>query len=327
MAKNLAGLRLHVRNWLAVSSARVADAQIDEAVNDVLEELCAYDLQDNFVVDDSTPVAVIAVAAENAGTTAAATFNGQLDNQNIVPGTLSIVVGTETYTDNGIDGALDSTLAGTGKVSYVLGGFSLTDLNAANQSDAVLATYNYFGPDPLLEVGVPLTLIAGQARYSLPYGFLRPYAVRTSTADNDDLFYALTQISSRQEWFTRFPDPGATASRGRPTHFGIFDGGMWFGPTPDAAYDMYREYYRNLRLSAATDTNSLLQNHDKLVKWGVLAQVSAYVFEDERAPMFADKYERAKREMLSTNKSKGSQGRRPVSRAFGLMPGRINDGE
>ncbi len=237
MAKDLAAQRAFVRSWLGASSARILDGVIDEIVNDVLEELCAFDLSANFVVDGDT-----------------------------------------------------STLLPT------------------------------FTPSAL-------STVAGTYRYALPTGFLRPFMARVPDTTNTDLWNKLAFISVRDEWIERYPDPGATASRGAPVHWGIFDNAMWVGPTPDAVYTIRREYWRNLTVSGATDTNEILTNHEKVVKWGVLAGVNAFLFEDERTAMFAEKFERAKREMLSSQKSKGTQGRRPVSRAFGLMPGRVNDGE
>lgn len=237
MAKDLAAQRAFVRSWLGMSSARVTDGVIDEAVNDVLEELCAFDLSANFVVDGDTSTS----------------------NPTFAPSALSTVAGTY--------------------------------------------------------------------RYALPTGFLRPYMARIPDATNSNLWNPLIFVGARDEWLDRFPDPGATASRGRPSHWAIFDNAMWLGPTPDAVYSVRREYFRNLTVSASTDTNEILTNHEKLVKWGTLSNICAFGFEDERAPMFLDKYERAKREFLSTQKSKRSQGRRPISRAFGSMPKRETDGE
>jgi Flp pilus assembly pilin Flp len=95
----------------------------------------------------STPDAAIAVMAEDAGHTAAATFDGTLVNVPVVPSSVTTIqVGLQAYADDGM-GALTDGALGTGTIDYETGEFSLAGLDLANQDDDVLVDYSYENPD------------------------------------------------------------------------------------------------------------------------------------------------------------------------------------
>lgn len=76
------------------------------------------------------------IALGNGG----ATYSGTISPFPIVPDTLSITNGVETFTDNG-SGLLDGSLGGTGTIAYATGIFSVTFNSVVTTGVAILANY------------------------------------------------------------------------------------------------------------------------------------------------------------------------------------------
>lgn len=67
-------------------------------------------------------------------------------NASITPGSLSLIVGANTYTDLNMDGTLQGTPAGTGTINYATGAFTIT----GGAASAVSGTFSYFPGNPVM---------------------------------------------------------------------------------------------------------------------------------------------------------------------------------
>jgi hypothetical protein len=165
-----------------------------------------------------------------------------------------------------------------------------------------------------------LSTVAGTRRYDLPTGFGRPLRASVLSASDSVSRVPLIFVSSREEWGDLFPDPSNSASRGAPTHWAIFDDKIHIGPTPDAVYTIYREYYRIIpAISSASDELEIMRDWPQLIRWGALSQLSVFIFEDTRVEMFFNKYRQELADFLRVTKDRTTQARRPVSRSYGAI--------
>jgi hypothetical protein len=113
--------------------------------------------------------AVVAVAAEDTGVTGdgtTATYDLQLVNGRVDPGTVSIVAGTVTFTDPALDGVLVGTGAGggSGTINYLTGAVEIT-LNTPSDFSAVNAIANY-SYNRIGRVGIVIGKGWGQTAFS-----------------------------------------------------------------------------------------------------------------------------------------------------------------
>jgi len=84
------------------------------------------------------------VSGESIGTGdgTTTTFNATLANVPVIPGTVSITDGTETFSDNG-DGTLTGDAGGSGTVNYNTGAVSVTFNTAPANGAGITANYEY----------------------------------------------------------------------------------------------------------------------------------------------------------------------------------------
>lgn len=80
---------------------------------------------------------------------------------------------------------------------------------------------------------------------------------------------------------------------GEPVVYALLGDTIQFGPTPDTVYAVSLDYYARLSPLATTDTNWLLTNYPSIYLFGTLAEAAPYLQNDERAPMWEAKYQRA----------------------------------
>jgi len=71
------------------------------------------------------------------------TFNLNVTNTPVVPNTVSITDGVETFTDDGI-GNLTGTAGGSGTIDYTTGAVTLTFASAPSNGAAITTTYKYY---------------------------------------------------------------------------------------------------------------------------------------------------------------------------------------
>lgn len=81
---------------------------------------------------------------------------------------------------------------------------------------------------------------------------------------------------------------------GRPTHYAYYDGQLQFAPIPDQSYDGILLYKQQLTpLTVSNTTNAVLTEFPDLYLFGALLQASPYLKDDERIPVWGQKFNAA----------------------------------
>lgn len=82
------------------------------------------------------------------------------------------------------------------------------------------------------------------------------------------------------------------SAESQPMYFARDGENFIFGPYPDSAYTMKGAYYKRLdALSDSNTTNWFTTNAPDLLLFAALAEAEPYVMNDERAPMWEQKYQ------------------------------------
>lgn len=93
-------------------------------------------------------------------------------------------------------------------------------------------------------------------------------------------------------------DYGAQVT-GKPRAFAISDGQFIFGPAPDTSYTVNIAYYATIpALNSSTTTNWLLTKHPDLYIYGTLLQAEAYLWNDNRLPVWKAAHDEVIAEIL-----------------------------
>ena len=105
-----------------------------------------------------------------------------------------------------------------------------------------------------------------------------------------------------------------SAATGRPQNYAVRGGAMLLGPAPDTAYSVKLSYIQTIpALGAGQATNWLLTAHPDAYLFGALAELHLLLADEQRAALYAARFEEAAAEINRT-------GRR---RSFGGAPQRI----
>ncbi len=92
------------------------------------------------------------------------------------------------------------------------------------------------------------------------------------------------------------PEIGAQfemTTAGRPTHAFVVNNVVFFNATPAAEYMFELVYYANLTPLAEAGTNAVLSNSPDIYLFGALKEAEPFLVNDERAPLWEAKYEKA----------------------------------
>lgn len=128
-----------------------------------------------------------------------------------------------------------------------------------------------------------LTCTAGIGYAALPSDFLE---IENITLQGD-IDRSLT-YETPEQLDVRFP---RGAGNNRPAAYTIIGDRIYFGPVPDSGYTIQFTYYARLaELSAAGDTNWLLQKHPSVYLFAALAEAEPFTLNDGRAAMWEAKY-------------------------------------
>jgi hypothetical protein len=108
----------------------------------------------------------------------------------IVPGSLSLVVGANTYTDTHMDGTLQGAPAGSGTINYATGAFTISGGGASD----VTGTFSYFPGNPVMGLrDYAYNSVSGQ----VPVRALYPKLVAFDTTNA----YQIIQTSGGQSFY------------------------------------------------------------------------------------------------------------------------------
>lgn len=94
----------------------------------------------------------------------------------------------------------------------------------------------------------------------------------------------------------------ADQTTGKPRVFAIADGQFIFGPAPDATYTVEIVYTATIApLDGTTATNWLLDKHPDIYLYGSLLAAEAYVWNDERLPVWKNALDEALGELAGVS--------------------------
>lgn len=109
------------------------------------------------------------------------------------------------------------------------------------------------------------------------------------------------------EWIYQFY-PTRDAG-GIPKFFAREGANVIFAPYPDSTYTINGIYYKRLEsLSETNTTNWLIQNAPDVLRYGALCEAAVYCVNDERVPIWEQKFEAAKRRIMMTDKKERLSG-------------------
>lgn len=126
-----------------------------------------------------------------------------------------------------------------------------------------------------------LATVAGQDYVAAPSDLLEFQNLILQTDPSTGLSFVSSEYLSEKYDSSR---------SGVPSVYTIVGTRIYLGPTPDAAYDIVARYYKRFPALSATPTNWLLTNHPGVYLFGALAEAAPFVMDDERVPLWEQKY-------------------------------------
>ena len=138
-----------------------------------------------------------------------------------------------------------------------------------------------------METTVTASTTGGTKSYDLPTGYVQMRQIHLNTSPITPLQYLTPEMMYRV-W--------AGSSSGKPHSYTIIGDKIFFGPTPDSAYDYVITYYKKFdSLSDSTTTNWVILNAADVYLYGTLLQAEPFLNNDQRIPV----WERGLRQALS----------------------------
>lgn len=136
---------------------------------------------------------------------------------------------------------------------------------------------------------------------TLPTGFLEWIFLYV----DDDSAQKLTRKDA--EWiYTNYP---TRSGSGKPVFFAREGDSLIFGPYPGSAYTIKGRYYKRLTaLSASNTTNWFIENEPELLRFAALCEAAPYIMNDERIPLWEQKYAAARDRIKRTDRNEKFSG-------------------
>jgi hypothetical protein len=146
------------------------------------------------------------------------------------------------------------------------------------------------------EMEETVTLTADAERIDLPTDFLQARALYLDTDPRREL-EAVSLGTLRTKY--------AQQITGKPEVYAITGSEIVFGPAPDAEYDAILTYYQKITaLSSDNQTNWLIVSHPDIYLYGSLVMAEAYIWDDERLPLWKSALDEALDELMEHGKRK-----------------------
>jgi len=148
-----------------------------------------------------------------------------------------------------------------------------------------------------METIVTDTTVSGTKAYDLPTGYVQMREIHLDTTPVTSLQYISPEMLYRV-W--------AGSSSGKPDSYSIIGDKIYFGPTPDSAYNYTMTYYKTFdALSDSNTTNWVILNAPDVYLYGALLQAEPFLQNDQRIPV----WERGLRQALSDLQSQDDKDR------------------
>jgi hypothetical protein len=136
---------------------------------------------------------------------------------------------------------------------------------------------------PDMENIVTLTVSSGSV--DLPTDFLEARHLYVDADPNNEIVPA--SLDTFQHAFS-------SSQTGRPQVYAVSDGQLMFAPSPDATYSVQLHYYKRIpALSASNETNWLITTFPSLYLWGSLVMAEAFIWDDDRIPLWKGAWDEA----------------------------------
>jgi hypothetical protein len=138
-----------------------------------------------------------------------------------------------------------------------------------------------------METIVTAATVGGTKSYDLPTGYVQMREIHLDTSPITPLQYLTPEMLYRV-W--------AGSTSGKPNAYSIIGNQIYFGETPDGAYDYVMTYYKTFDgLSDAEPTNWVILNAPDVYLYGTLLQAEPFLMNDQRIPV----WERGLRQAIS----------------------------
>jgi len=140
------------------------------------------------------------------------------------------------------------------------------------------------------------TLSTTAERIDLPTDFRKARALYLDT-DPRQALEAVSLATLRTKY--------AVQITGKPEVYAISGGEIVFGPAPDDAYDALLTYYQEIpALASDNETNWLVVSHYSVYLYGALTMAEAFLWDDERLPLWKSAWDEALDELMEQGKGK-----------------------
>tara|TARA_R110000803_G_scaffold23517_3_gene57647 strand:+ start:4696 stop:5328 length:633 start_codon:yes stop_codon:yes gene_type:complete len=159
-----------------------------------------------------------------------------------------------------------------------------------------------------METTDDLTLTGALQTVALPTDYIEARAVVLQTSPLRIMSY-VTPVQLDTNW--------SSGTSGVPTEYTIIGANMKVGQIPDSGYTVELTYYQQIPDLATNSTNWLLTNHPDMYLYGALLQAAPYIGDDERIPVWASFYDRA-REGLKDDANRSSYSGGPLYTRVGI---------
>jgi len=157
-----------------------------------------------------------------------------------------------------------------------------------------------------METRVTASTIADTEYYSLPDNYVAMRNIQLNTDPKTSLEYLTPEIMDRVK---------GGSSTGKPKAYSIIGNNFQLRPIPDSVYEIEMLYYKYFTpLSDSNTTNDMLTYHPDLYLYGSLVEAEPYLQNDKRLQTWASLYDRAKKDLIDTNKRDRHSGTAPTTR-------------
>lgn len=145
------------------------------------------------------------------------------------------------------------------------------------------------------EMEETITLTTDSERLELPDDFRRTRALYLDTDPRQEL-ENITLGTLRTKY--------ACQTTGKPECFAVSGYELVLGPAPDDEYDLILTYFQEIPpLTPEDDVNWLLTDHPDIYVYGAICQAEAFLWNDERLPLWRNAYENAFTQLQDQGKS------------------------
>ena len=155
-------------SYVVINMGFFATQKTKDVINEGIEESTGSMQLDGTVIARTDDMQYIDDEVIDTGDGATLPFTGTLVNHPIVPGSLSITDGVETFTDpTPFEGTLVGSATGTGAIDYDTGVYSVTFFAAPGNGVDITADYTYTGAGNIRYIVFPVKLSVGKGTVDL----------------------------------------------------------------------------------------------------------------------------------------------------------------